>query len=107
MNLLLDKYLKNNIQDEEIMTIGRVRDIKQLTYHDALQISTRLIDDLIRQNHQEAEIKTEVSKSKYSGSIADLHQFNSKLYYIKQQLIKLFDAPNERRIERMMENKGE
>jgi len=107
MNLLLDKYLKNNIQDEEIMTIGRVRDIKQLTYHDALQISTRLIDDLIRQNHQEAEIKTEISRFKHSESIENLHQFNSKLYYIKQQLIKLFDAPNGRRIERMMENKGE
>lgn len=107
MNLLLDKYLKNNIQNEEVLSFGRVRDIKQLTYHDALQISTRLIDDLIRQNHQETEVKTEISKSKYSESIENLHQFNSKLYYIKQQLRKLFDAPNERRVERIMENKGE
>ena len=106
INLLLDKYLKNNIQDEEILTYGRVRDIVFLTYNDALEISTKLIDDVIDQNYEEIEMKNEISHSKHSGSINELTHFNSKLHNVKHQLKTLFDAPNKRRIERIMENKG-
>lgn len=106
MNLLLNKYLKNNIQDEEILTYGRVRDIVFLTYNDALEISTKLIEDLIQQNYEEIEMKNEISHSIHSESINTLTHFNSKLHNIKHQLKTLFDAPNKRRIERIMENKG-
>ena len=106
MNLLLDEYLKKNIQDEEILTFGRVQDIRSLTYNDALEISTKLIDDVIDQNYEEIEMKNEISHSKHSDSINALTHFNSKLHNIKHQLKTLFDAPNKRRIERIMENKG-
>ena len=49
----------------------------------------KMLNDLIEMNYSEAELLSAKNQKKYNERVANLHQFNSRLYYIKSQLLDM------------------
>ncbi len=67
----------------------------QLTLDKYNEETLKMLDALIKRNYDEAENLSAKNEKKHDEKIGNLHQFNSRLYYIKVNLID------------MMKNKGE
>ena len=53
------------------------------------EMTLKMLNDLIEMNYNEAESLSRKDYEKYDEKISNLHQFNSRLYYIKSQLLDM------------------